>query len=193
MWAKASRMPWKLMLMSGKETFLMDRADSQPPVKPIQFVPVKGSSVIVGPRGHAQRIRDTVTDLQVVIDGCYAQPNNRLADMAASLARHCSIFLKKMVMNDGHNQRLLDDDFCRSTGLRFDRLRRIPSDRITLPIVPVDVSDGFTQFTKLNEETRQPEAVCGIPVGLQRLSFDVEWPLPGMADWRDQRTPENPW
>ena len=54
-------------------------------------------------------------------------------------------------------------------------------------------SGGFMQATKLNEETRQPEPVYRIPIGPQRLSFDVQWPLPGMADWRSQPTPENPW
>ena len=171
----------------------MNHTDSQPPATPIQFVPAKGSPVIVGPRDHAQRIRDTVTDLQVVIDGCSAQPDNRLADTAASLARHCSIFLRKMVLNDGHNQRLLDDEFCRAVALRFDKLRRISSERKTLILVPIDVSGGFSQITKLNEETLQPESVYGILVGSQRLSFDIQWPLPGMADWRYQPTPENPW
>ena len=172
---------------------MADHADTQPPIQPIQFVPMKGSPVIVGQRDQAQRIRDAITDLQVVIDGCAAQPENRLVEMAASLARHCSIFLRKMVLNDSHNRHLLDEDFCRTAGLRFDRIRRISDDRRTLTLVPVDSSGGFMQATKLNEETRQPEAVYRIPIGPQRLSFDVQWPLPGMADWRSQPTPENPW
>ena len=87
-------------------------------------VPTNGSPLIVGPRDRSQRIRDTVSDLQVVIDGCTAQPNNRLGDQAASLARHCSIFLRKLVLDDRNNRRLLDEDFCQTVGLRFDRLRR---------------------------------------------------------------------
>ena len=149
--------------------------------------------MIVGPKNQAQRVRDTITDLQVVIDGCAAQPDYRLVDMAASLARHCSIFLRKMVLNDGHNQRLLDDDFCRTAGLRFDRLRRIPGDRKTLVLVSVDSPGGLMQATKLSDETQRPEALYRIPIAPQRLSFDVQWPLPGMADWRNQPTPENPW
>ena len=172
---------------------MADRSSSQPPIQPIQFVPMKGSPVIVGQRDQAQRIRDAITDLQVVIDGCAAQPDNRLVNKAASLARHCSVFLRKMVLNDSHNRRLLDEDFCRTAGLRFDRIRRISGDRRTLTLVPVDSSGGCMQAIKLNEETRQPEAVYRIPIGPQRLSFDVQWPLPGMADWRSQPTPENPW
>ena len=98
-----------------------------------------------------------------------------------------------MVLNDSHNQRLLDEGFCRTAGLRFDRIRRISGERRTLTLVPVDSSGGFMQATKLNEETRQPEAAYRIPIGPQRLSFDVHWPLPGMVDWRSQPTPENPW
>ena len=30
------------------------------------------------------------------------------------------------------------------------------------------------------------------PVG-QRLSFSVDWPLPGMATWHEQPTPDDPW
>ena len=146
------------------------------------------SPVIVGQRDQAQRIRDAITDLQVVIDGCAGQPEHRLVEKAASLARHCSIFLRKMALNDSHNRHLLDEDFCRTAGLRFDRIRRISGDRRTLSLVPVNSSGGFMQATKLNEETRQPETVYRIPIGPQRLSFDVQWPLPGMADWRSQPT-----
>ena len=172
---------------------LADRADQQAHIQPIQFVPMRGSSILVGRRDQSQRIRDAVTDLQLAIDGCAVQPDDRLGDVAASLARHCSIFLRKMVLNDSHNRRLLDEDFCRTSGLRFDRIRRISGDRRTLTLVPVDSSGGLMHATKLNEETRQPEAVYGIPIGPQRLSIEVQWPLPGMVDWRSQPTPENPW
>ena len=154
---------------------------------------MKGSPVIVGRRDQAQRIRDAITDLQVVIDGCATQTNIRLDELAASLARHCSIFLRKMVLNDSHNRRLLDGDFCKAAGLRFDRIRRLSGDRRTLTIVPVQTAGGLMQFTKLNDDTLQPETTIGIPMGPQRLSFDVEWPLPGMATWRSQPTPESPW
>ena len=147
----------------------------------------------MGQRDQTQRIRDAITDLQVVIDGYATQPDNRMVDKAASLARHCSIFLRKMVLNDSHNQCLLDKDFCQRAELRFDRIRRITGDRRTLTLVPVDSSAGLIQFTKLNDETMQPETVYGIPIGPQRLSFDIQWPLPGMAGWLSQPTPGNPW
>ena len=172
---------------------MVDSAGTQPPRQPIQFIPMDGSPLIVGPRDRAQRIRDAVSDLQVVIDGCAAQPSNPLDEQAASLARHCSIFLRKLVLDDRNNQRLLDEDFCRAVGVRFDRLRRISGERRTLTIVPVSISGGFMQLTKLNDETGQPEAAYGLPVGPQRVTFDIQWPLPGMADWLSQPTPEEPW
>ena len=162
-------------------------------VQSIQFIPSIGSPVIVGQRDQTQRIRDAVTDLQVVIDGCAVQSRKRLRDTAASLARHCSIFLRKMVLNDSHNQRLLDNDLCQTAGLRFDKIRRISGDRRILTLVPVDGSGGFMQLSKLNKETLEPEATYGIPIGPQRLSFEVQWPLPGMATWSSQPTPEVPW
>ena len=116
-----------------------------------------------------------------------------MVDKVASRARHCSIFLRKMVLNDSNNQRLLDEDFCRTAGLRFDRIRRISGDRRTLTLVPVNSPGGFMQATKLNDETMQPEAVYEVPIGPQRLSFDIQWPLSGMADWLSQPTPANPW
>ncbi|MDE2934614.1 MAG: hypothetical protein OXS47_12225 [Chloroflexota bacterium] len=171
---------------------MVDSAGQEPP-QPIQFVAADGSPLIVGPRDRGQRIRDAVSDLQVVVDGCTAPPNKRPEEQAASLARHCSIFLRKLVLDDRNNQRLLDDDFCRTVGLRFDRLWRMSGDRRTLTIVPVSSSGGFMQFTKLSDETGQPEATHRLPIGPQRVTFDIEWPLPGMADWRSQPTPEEPW
>ena len=172
---------------------MADRAGSQQPIQPIRFVKTKGSPVIVGRRDKAERIREAMIDLQLVIAGCAVQPPSRFVDAVASLARHCSIFLRKMVLGDDRNRRLLDEDLCRMVGLGFDKIRRVSGGRRTLTLVPVDSSGGYMQATKLDEETREPEAVHIMPIGPQRLSIDVEWPLPGMADWLSQPTPENTW
>ena len=39
----------------------------------------------------------------------------------------------------------------------------------------------------------EPGPLHTIPIGKQGLKITVEWPLPGMADWTDQPTNENPW
>ena len=78
-------------------------------------------------------------------------------------------------------------------GLRFDKIRGISDGRRVLTLTPVSRSRGFMQLTKLNEDTGEPEIAYGLPIGPQRLTFEVEWPLPGMADWHDQPTPQDPW
>ena len=147
----------------------------------------------MGRRDKAGRIREAIADLQLVIDGCAMQPRSRYPDAIASLARHCSIFLRKMVLGDDRNQRLLDEDFCQMAGVRFDRIRRVSGDRRTLTLVPANILGGYAEITKLNEETGAPEAVHVMPMGPQQLSVILEWPLTGMADWLSQPTPENAW
>lgn len=164
-----------------------------PAARPIEFVPTKGSPVSVGYRDKAARIREAVVDLQLVIDGLVAQQPKDLDQAVASLARHSSIFLRKMVLGDDRSQRLLDDDTCRNADLTFDRIRKIPTARTTITLVPVDISGGYMQATKLDERTGEPEVVHVLPMARQRLSIAIEWPLPGMADWLDEPGPETPW
>ena len=77
--------------------------------------------------------------------------------------------------------------------MRFDRIRRITGERRTLTLVPMNISGGYAQFTKLDEETGEPEAVHVIPMGPQQLNIAVEWPLTGMADWLNQPTAKDAW
>ena len=49
---------------------MADRAGTEPPIQPLQFVPAEGSPVYVGRRDRAERIREALTDLRLVIDGC---------------------------------------------------------------------------------------------------------------------------
>lgn len=159
----------------------------------LQLVRTVGSPVTVGNRDKAERIREAMVDLQVVIDGCNAQPAAQFRDAVASLARHCSLFLRKMVLDDDRSARLLDVDTCTSAGIDFHRIRRVVGNRSTLNVVHYDITDGSIEITKLDDETLEPEASWSLPVGPQELKIDVEWPLPGMADWRKQPTKESPW
>ena len=170
-----------------------DRADSEPPIQPIQFVPAEGSPVHVGHRDRAERIREALIDLRLVIDGCAAQPPDRLHDTAASLARHCSLFLRKMVLGDERSPRLLDDDSWQLARLDLNRVRKVARNRQTITLTPADLVAGYIQATKLDEDTKEPEVTHVLPIGPQRLSFDIEWPLTGMTDWLTQPTPESPW
>ena len=172
---------------------MADRAGSEPPIEPIRFVPTEGSPVHVGRRDRAERIREALVDLRLVIDGCASQPPDRLGDTAASLARHCSIFLRKMVLGDDRSLSLLDDESWQTVRPGFDKVRKVPRSRRTLTLTPVGVSQGYLQLDKLDEETMEPEVTHVIPFGPRRLSIVVEWPLPGMTDWLTQPKPESPW
>lgn len=169
---------------------LVDNADSH---ERIRLVNTTGSPVILGHRDRVERIREAIVDLQVAIDGCVAQSPDRLGDTVASLARHCSIFLRKMVLGNERSPCLLDGDFCQMAALGFNRISKVPTNRRTLTLVPIDIARGYLQATKLDEETREPEYTEVIPIGPQRLTIDIEWPLPGMTHWLDQPAPEAPW
>ena len=166
-----------------------DKTDSQH----IQFVETSGSPITVGRRDRAERIREAIVDLRIAISGCAAQPPDRLIDTVGSLARHSSIFLRKMVLGDDRNSRLLDAEYCQKAKLRFKKIRNVQGKRRSFTLVPVDVTRGYFQATKLDEETGEPEVTHTIPVGPQRLSFAIDWPLSGMTDWLTQPTEENPW
>ena len=159
----------------------------------IQFVKTSGSPVFVGRRDRAERIREAIVDLKIAISGCAAQPPDRLIDTVGSLARHSSIFLRKMVLGDDRNSRLLDAELCQKAKLRFNRIRKVQGKRRTLTVIPIDVTRGYFQATKLDEETKEPENTHVIPIGPQRLRIVIEWPLSGMTDWLNQPTPETPW
>lgn len=165
-----------------------------------KLVTTEGNTVTVGHRDKVERVREALMDLQLAINGCIAQQSGQLSQSIlsqsiAALARLCSIFLRKMVIGDRGNTktRLLDDDICQMAELRFDKIRRVPKNRRTLRLVPVNLDGGYVELKKLDDETLEPEHVQRIPVGSQQLEFSIEWPLPGMVDWIDQPTDDCPW
>ena len=174
-----------------------DCTDSE---RAVSFVTTEGSTVLVGHRDKAERIREALIDLQLAIDGCVAQQTGHLSQFTlyqsiSALARSSSIFLRKMVLGDKGNKstRLLDDNSCQAARIDFDKIRQVSSCRKTLHLVSVNISGGHMGLTKLDDETLEPESVQHIPVGSQKLAFDIEWPLPGMVDWIDQPTDDSPW
>ena len=151
--------------------------------------------MIAGQRDKHERIREAVTDLKLAIDGLASQQSDHpdLSGSAlAALARQCSVFLRKLVLED-RRTRLLDEDSCREAELSFNRIRRVAGNGQTLTLVPVDMRGGYINATKLNDETSEPETSYVIPIGAQRLEIAIDWPLPGMADWTEQPTTESPW
>ena len=180
-----------------KEKIMTECNDSD---RDIRLIATEGSTVMVGHRDKAERIRESLLDLQLAIDGCIAQQTGQLSQSMlsqsiAALARSSSIFLRKTVIGDRGDRktRLLDDDFCQIARLGFDKIRQVPRSRRTLHLIPVNTSGGHVELTKLDDENLVPEHVQRIPVGSQRLEFAIEWPLSGMVDWTDQPTDDSPW
>ena len=158
-------------------------------IPPIEFAQTLGSSVTGRYKDKTERIHEAMDDLQLVIDGSLAQltPDSQPTQFSKSIAafaRACSIFLRKMVLGDRNEKatRLLDDQVFESMGLKFHRLVKITGERKPMEF-QFGIDRGYVHATKKNEETRGPEYTYRVPVGPQKLSITVEFPLPGMVNW----------
>ena len=152
----------------------------------ITFVPSSGSAVGGMMKEKTARITDSMTDLQLGIDGLRTQlpganDGKRWTRVLAAFGRTCSLFLRKTVLGDSDKRgtRLLDDRVLDSTGLRFDRLRRIPRDKRRWIEVGFGLTGGGLEITKLDDHTHEPEATYRFRAGSQSVEFAIEWPLPG--------------
>ena len=159
----------------------------------LAFVPTQGVTIAPNPaRDKSTRILETMIDLQVAIEGCIAlQSTYTQGETIKALARACSMFQRKLVLGDRGDRRtrLLSDDICREANLRFSSIRKIPKDRRTLTF-----SRDFTfamRATKVDEPDAGKTYVSR--PSRQQLAFTIHWPLPGMAEWADQPTEDNPW
>ena len=137
-------------------------------------------------------ILEAVNDLRIAIDGFFAQPNERHRESIPFLARQCSVFLRKMALGDRWSPRLLSVETCQRLSLEFDRVR-LPTMLSRAILSSANMTEGILAITKLNDETEETEAHIELPMGPQRLTFDIQWPLPGMIEWVEQPTPESPW
>ncbi len=172
----------------------MEEHGDLPEVQGFQFVDMVGSPVTIGGLDEIRGIREAVNDLRIAIDGFFVQPSELHRESIPFLARQCSVFLRKMALGDRWSPRLLSVETSQKMGLEFDRVR-IPTmlRRAILSSASTNMTEGLLTITKLNDETGEPEARTELPIGSQRLTFDVQWPLPGMAEWVEQPTPESPW
>ena len=166
---------------------------------PIKFVKTRGSKVAGRYKEKRERIHEAVCDLKLAVDGLIAQLGqsdqfDQLSQSTAALARACSIFLRKMVLGDRGDPktRLLNDEISQSLDMRFEKLRRISPDRIPLEIIR-SLNRGRVQFTKLDDNTLQPEAIYNMNIPPQELKISIEWPLPGVASWTEAPTQQKPW
>ena len=164
----------------------------------VQFVRTKGTQIAGRHRDKAERIAETVWDLELACEGAFSlfrrtAPRDR-GRWSASLARACSVFLRKMVIGDRNDSatRLLDDSVARTFGVDFDRLRQIPAEGRTLK-VGMSTQGGVVAMQKLDEATGRPEATVSLPIPPHTLSIAIEWPLPGAISWTAPPTEDRPW
>ena len=141
----------------------------------VRFVPSKGSVIGGMPKEKTARITYAMADLQLGIDGLRSQlsgmcDGNRWAHALGPFARICSVFLRKTVLGDHDRRetRLLDDRVLGSIGLRFDRLRKIPRDRRREIDFGFGLAGGILQMTRLDDQTREPQATYRFRAGRRR-------------------------
>ena len=164
----------------------------------VKFIRTKGTPVAGRFRNKADRIAETVWDLELACEGAFSlirrTAQNDWGKWSAALARACSVFLRKMVIGERNDSatRLLEDNVIRSYGIDFHRLRRVPAERRTLELA-MSIQGGRMVVTKLDEATGRPEATQSLPIAPLALKIAIEWPLPGAATWTAAPTESQPW
>ena len=180
------------------ETRMGARQSQAGPDGLVRFVGTKGTQVAGRHRDKAERIAETVCDLELACEGAFSLTQRTARSdrgrWGATLARACSVFLRKMVIGDWNDPstRLLDDSVVRTFGIGFDKLRRIPAERRTIE-VGMSLHGGMVKAQKLDEVTGRPEATVLLPVAPHALRIAVEWPLPGAAGLTAAPTEDRPW
>ena len=110
-----------------------------------QWIDMEGIGVMAGHSDRAEVIRNTMVDLKTTIDGCMVQTPSR--DMFDTLARQCSIFLRKMAVGDDRNPPLLDVETCRAAGIGFHKLRAVRGERQIQTVVQNRITDSKMRAT----------------------------------------------
>ncbi len=169
------------------------RNNEEPHVK-LGTTPTTGNTVSGRHKDKKDRISEALNDLQLAIGGLRAQKGRIPPQTCSSFARICSVFLRKLVLGDrGESKtRLLDDAVLSSLAIHLQPVRKIPRDRRRTIHTGFGVSNGFMQLTKLDE----PGPVLPtyrLPFAAQDVRFEIDWPLPGTADWNRIPTEEAPW
>ena len=166
----------------------------------LTFVPARGSRVGGQHKDKKERITEALRDLQLVMAGLGnlgegPHEVTGMAEMTASLARACSVFLRKLVLGHARRReaRLLDDEVLGSLDMGLQPLRTIPRD-LRRPVETgfrVDrVGMLLTRSTRKPGNRRSGTKAVG---GTQGLTIVVEWPLPGVVDWVEAPSESRRW
>ena len=163
------------------------------PEPSVQLTRMDGSPVVGQYKSKRERVQEAMLDLRLTGYGCMARiPGQTIkpALLVPAFARACSLFLRKVAVDEN---RLLDADTCKVGDLQFGRLKKIPVQRHVLTAASLDVLESEVKIRFVPKD--DPETVEDVNFSGGPLHFEitVEWPLPGMADFTRQPTPESPW
>ena len=173
-----------------------DKSSDVPP----RFVASRGTRVTGQHKDKKQRITDALNDLRLVLAGLANGGEGRwkeseIIQATGSLARACSVFLRKVVLGEGRNRgyRLLDDNVLESLEMRLQPLRKIPREGRSTVETGFRTEGIAMEVEKLDEATGEPVKRYMAVGGIHGLSIVVEWPLMGMADWVAPPTETGRW
>ncbi len=163
--------------------------------EPPRFVSSSGSRVGGQHKDKKQRITDALSDLRLVLAGIASGGEGRrkageMTQETGSLARACSVFLRKVVLGEGRNRdaRLLDDTVLESLEMSLQPLRKIPSEGRRQVETGFRMERAVVELLRLDDTTGEPVKKYRAEGGVQGLSIVLEWPLVGVADWLEPRT-----
>ena len=157
-----------------------------------QLTAMEGVRIAARINDRPQVIRDAMVDLKAVIDGCLVQTPGR--DMFDTLARQCSIFLRKIALGDGRNPPLLNAETCKAAGLEFHKLRAVRGERQAQTVVQNKIIGSKMRAILTDPETAELLGEMSLQTDDPwEFRIDTEWPLPGIVDWVGLPTRENPW
>ena len=157
-----------------------------------QWIDMEGIRVVVGHSDRAEVIRKTMVDLKTTIDGCMVQTPSR--DMFDTLARQCSIFLRKMAVGDDRNPSLLDVETCKAAGIEFHKLQAFKGERQIQTVVQNKIAGSKMHATLRHSETGELLGeISQQSDDSWEFSIDTDWPLPGIVSWVGLPTRETPW
>ena len=170
----------------------MTRSKNETNQQAFQWIDMEGIGVMVGHSDRPEVIRNAMVDLKTVIDGCLVQTPGR--DMFDTLARQCSIFLRKMALGDDRNPPLLDAESCKAAGLVFHKLRAVRGERQIQTVVQNKIISSEMRATLRHPETGELLGeMSHQSADPWEFRIDTEWPLPGIVDWVGLPTRETPW
>ena len=138
-----------------------------------------------------KEVIEAVTDLSLVLEGCVSHIESEgTGEIIETLARHCSVFLRKTALGDSHNPKLLDNKTCEQIGLVLGRVRKPPASAEVLEAAGLAVKESTTRIVFTADETGEVTD-RSYHAGPWSFSVRVDWPLPGVLDWPSRLTSDS--